>query len=205
MSAQIFAGHQSLRGSVGSSTAEAACQRPSPRERLASLGLPASTTTQQLCDLLSDLDQECLRHAIRENTTLDADSVVNSSMFLSGSLSQSNHPGTSVFQELQLRALISSLALLQHKEVRSLDADLYDNLRLKNIAARFSKIAFRLQRNSILTEQIRYAPNVYLVQLASQYASFIKRDDAPWPSIFKPLMDITLAIPSVVSTVCLLE
>ena len=204
MSAQITAVPQSLRGSLGSSTAEAASQHSSLRDTLASLGLPASTTIQQLYDILSELDNECLRHATAQDSTLDADTVAKLAMFLSGSLSQCGYPGTFVFQEIQLRALVSSLALLQRKGVSSLDPDFYDRLRLKNISAKFQKIAFQLQRSSTLADRIRYAPNTYLVQLASEYGSFIKRGDSPWPSIFEPLTKIFFAGLSLVSMVRLI-
>lgn len=116
--------------------------------------------------------------------------MVELAVFLSGSLSTCGHQGRSLFQEVQLRALISSLAVLQHNGVHTLNSDVYDQLRLKNISARFQKIAFQLQRSSTLADRIRFAPNVYLVQLASQYVSFINRGDSPWPSIFGPTVDI---------------
>ena len=201
MSAQITAVPRSLRASVGSPTAKAASQHSSLRDTLVSLGLPASTTKLQLYDLLSKLDYECLRHATKQDSTSDADTVAESAMFLSGSLSKCRYPGTFAFLEIQLRALISSLALLQRKEVGSLDSDFYDRLRLKNISARFQRIAFQLQHNSTLADKIRHTPNVYLIQLASEYASFIKRDDSPWPSIFEPLTKIFFAGLSLVSMV----
>ena len=204
MSAQITAVPQSLPGSVGSPTAEAAPQHSSLRDTLASLGLPASTTKQQLYNVLSELDGECLRHATAQDSTSDADTVAKLAMFLSGSLSQCGYPGTFVFQEIQLRALVSSLALLQRKEVSSLTTDFYDRLRLKNISARFQQIAFQLQRRSTLADRIRHAPNTYLVQLASEYGSFIKRGDSPWPSVFEPLTKIFFAGLSLVSMVLLL-
>ena len=204
MSAQITAVPQLLPSSVGISTAEAASQHSSLRDTLASLGLPASTTKQQLYDVLSELDHECLRHATAQDSTSDAETVANLAMFLSGSLSQCGYPGTSAFQEIQLRALVSSLALLQRKEVGSLNPEFYDRLRLKNISARFQKIAFQLQRSSTLADRIRHAPSAYLVLLASEYGSFIKRGDSPWPSLFEPLTKIFFAGLSLVSMVRLL-
>lgn len=196
MSAQVPSKLGSLRSSVGSSTAEAVSLHPSLRATLASFNLPASTTTRRLYDLLLEVDHECLRHATdvaldpTRDSTSEVESVVELAVFLSGSLSNCGHKGESLFQEVQLRALISSLALLQHNGVHTLNPDVYDKLRLKNISARFQKIAFQLQRSSTLADRIRYAPNVYLVQLASQYVSFINRGDSPWPSIFGPTVDI---------------
>ena len=196
MSAQVPSKLRSLRSSVGSATAEAVSPHPSLRETLASFNLPASTTTRRLYDLLLELDHECLRHATdvaldpAQDSTSEVESVVELAVFLSSSLSNCGHKGESLFQEVQLRALISSLALLQHNGVHTLNPDVYDNVRLKNISARFQKIAFQVHRSSTLADRIRSAPNVYLVQLASQYVSFINRGDSPWPSIFGPTVDI---------------
>lgn len=204
MSAQVTSGLQSLRGSVGTSTGEAASRHSPLRETLASFGLPASTTTQRLYNLLSELDQECLRHATNialdpaQDSTSEVGSVAELAVFLSGSLNQYGYPGRSLFQEIQLRALIASLALLQYNGVNTLNPDVHDRLRLKNISARFQNIVF--QRHSTLAERVRATPNTYLIHLASQYASFIKRDDAPWPSIFGPTMNIFFSALALVGT-----
>lgn len=211
MPTQVPGGLPPLLSSVGSTAAEAVSLHPSLRETLASFSLPASTTIRQLRDLLSELDHECLRHATEialnpaQDSTSEVESVVGLAMFLSGPLSQCGYPGTSLFQEVQLRALISSLALLQHNKVHTLDPDVYDKLRLKNISARFQKIAFQLQRSSTLADRIRAAPNVYLIQLASQYVSFINRGDSPWPSIFAPTADIFFSALSLVGSILLFE
>ena len=126
-------------------------------------------------------------------------------MFLSGPLSQSGYPGKFMFQEIQLRALICSLALLQHNGVHTLDPGFYDRLRLRNISARFQTIAFQIDRSSALADRIRAASGTYLVQLASQYVSFISRGDAPWPSMFGPTVDIFFAGISLVWTIALFE
>ena len=211
MSAQISGNHRSQRGIVGSSSAEAVHLHPSLRETLAAFSLPASTTIRQLYHLLLALDHECLQHATDHALTSAHDSIseveptVELVMFLSGPLSQSGYPGTFMFQEIQLRALISSLALLQHSGVHTLDADVYERLRLKNISARYQKIAFQINRSSALADRIRGASNMYLVQLASQYVSFINRGDSPWPSIFGPTMDIFFSALSLVWIVALLK
>lgn len=133
MSTQITGGLRSLRGSVGSSTAVPL--HSSLRETLALFNLPASTTTRQLYDLSVDLDHGCLRHATEpafdpaQDSTSDVESVVELAIFLSGSLNQCGYPGTSLFQQVQMRTLISSLALLQHKGVHALDPDVYDKVR----------------------------------------------------------------------------
>ena len=200
MSAQITAVPQPLRGSVSSSSAKASSQHSSLRDILASLGLRASPTIRQLYDVLSELDHECLRHACKQELTLDADTVAQWAIYLSNSLSQCNYPDTFAILEIQLRALVCSLALLQRKKVRSVDPKLHDGI--QNVSSQ--KVAFQVQPSSTLADKIRHAPNVYLVHLASEYASFIKRGDSPWPSVFEPLTKIFFAGLSLVSMVCLL-
>ena len=211
MSARVSGRLRSLRGSAGSSTVEPVSLHASLRETLASFNLPASTTIRQLYDLLSELDHECLRHATdialdpAHDSTSEVESVAKLAIFLSGSLSQCGYPGTSMFQEIQLRALISSLALLQHNGVHTLDPVLWEQLKLKNISARFQNIAFHVQPHSTLADRIRHAPSIYLVQLASQYVSFINRGDSPWTSVFGPTADIIFSALSLVGAVPLLE
>ena len=206
MSAQISGSHGSKCGSVGSSRAEAVHLRPSLRETLAAFSLPATTTIRQLYHLLLALDHECLQHAtdhalnFAQDPRSEVEPIVELAMFLSGPLSQSGYPGTFMFQEMQLRALVSSLALLQHSGVHTLDPDVHERLRIKNISARFQKIAFQINHSSALADRIRAASNMYLVQLASQYVSFMNRGDSPWPSIFGPTMDIIFSALSLVWT-----
>ena len=198
MSAQVSSGHRSRCGSLGSSSAAAVPSRPSLRETLASFRLPASTTTRQLYHLLLALDHECLGHITAQDSISEVEPIVELAMFLSGPLSQSGYPGSFMFQEMQLRALICSLALLQHSGVHTLDPEVHDRLKLMNISARFQKIAFQINRNSALSDKIRAASNMYLIQLASQYVSFINRGDSPWPSIFRPTVDIFFSALSLV-------
>ena len=204
MSAQLSDGLRSLRGSTSSSSAEPISITPSLRETLASFSQPASTTIRQLYDLASKLDHECLQHATNialgpaRVSTCDAEIVAELAVFLSRPLSPCGYSGTSRFQEIQLRALVAALALLQHNGVHTLQADVYDTLRLRNISATFQGIAFRVQPSSTLADRIRHAPCVYLVQLASQYVSFINRGDSPWPSVPGPVVDIFFSTLSVV-------
>ena len=175
------------------------------RESLASFSLPVSPTIRQIYDLRLILDRKCLQHATdtvmepAQDSASEVETLVELAIFLSGPLNQCGYPAASLFQEIQLRALVASLALLQHNGVHTLESDVYDKLRLKNISARFQKLAFQLDRTSELAERIRYAPNVYLVQLASQYVSFIHRGDSPWSSVFGPTLDILF---SAISLVC---
>lgn len=194
MSAQVSGGFRSLRDSTSDSSAEPVSINTSLRETLASFSEPASTTIRQLYDLKSKLDDECLRHA----TASDIEIVAKFAELLSQPLSLCGHPGTSRFQEMQFRALVSALALLQHKGVHTLQPDLFDTLRLRNLSARFQDIAFRVQPSSTLADRIRHSPTVYLVQLASQYVSFFNRGDDPWHLVPGPIVDIFFATLSVV-------
>ena len=211
MSAQVSGGLRSLRDSTSSSSAESVSINTSLRETLASFSQPASTTIRQLYDLMSKLDHECLRHATNislgpaQVSTSDVEIVAELAVFLSRPLSLCSHPGTSRFQEIQLRALVSALALLQHNGVHTLQPDVYDTLRLRNLSARFQDIAFRVQPSSTLADKIRHAPALYLVQLASHYVSFINRGDSPWPSVPGPIVDIFFSTLSVVGAASLFE
>ena len=181
------------------------------RETLASFSLPVSPTIRQLYDLLSILDRKCLQHATdtvldpAQDSASEVESVIELVLFLSGPLNQCGYPSTFLFEQIQLRALIASLALLQHNGVHTLDSDVYDKLRLKNLSARFQKIAFQVHRTSTLADRVRYAPNVYLVQLASQYVSFIHRGDSPWSSVFGPTLEILFSAISLVGAAILSE
>ena len=205
-SAQMPHGSPLLRGS---SIGGPVSLNSSLRETLASFSLPVSPTIRQLYDLLLILDRKCLQHVTdtvlgpAQDSAFEVGTVVELALFLSGPLNQCGYSSTSLFEQMQLRALIASLALLQHNGVHTLDSDVYDKLRLKNISARFQKIAFQLRRTSKLADRIRHAPNVYLVQLASQYVSFIHRGDSAWSSVFAPTMDILFSAISLVGAAIL--
>ena len=189
--------HRSLRGSAGSSSFKPMSPHRSPRDILFSL--PISPTALELYELKVELDHECLRLAIdiELEHALHARSEVNSVTglvsFLSDSLSKCRHPGTLIYQEAQLRALVSALALLHYNKVYALDPDFWNELKLKNLYAQFRKIAFQLQSDAPLADRIRHAPNVYLVQIASQYISFFGRGDSPLPSVADPAVNIIFA------------
>ena len=179
------------------------------RETLASFSLPVGPTIRQLYDLLLILDRKCLQHATdtvlepEQDSASEVGTVVELALFLSGPLNKCGDSSTSLFEQIQLRALIASLALLQHNGVHTLDSLYYDNLRLKNISARFQKIAFQVRRTSKLADRIRHAPNAYLVQLASHYVSFMRRGDSAWSSVFGPTMDILFSAISLVGAAIL--
>ena len=169
--------------------------------------ITASPTLQDLYDLQIDIDYECLRHSndvesdSPANSYSGVDSLARLAIKLSGPLSQLDHPGTEMFQNAQLRALVSVLALLHYKGVRSLNTTLWDELRSTNILRHFEAIAFRRGSvsNKMLNERIRHAPNTYLIQLAAQYVSFWRRGDSFWSSIVTPATKILFGVVSVVS------
>lgn len=165
----------------------------------------AIQTPRDLYDLQVELDSQCLQLVIRANaganTGEDLDLVrAQGEAFaerLSSSLNRSGHSGRFGFQEAQLRALVSSLGLLHHGEVRSLNSDFWEVLK-GNISQRFNEITCQLEGTLTLTERARHTSNVYLVQLASQYLSFLRRGDSTLPSVVGPAVSILFASISVV-------
>ena len=161
-------------------------------------------TPGSLYRLQVDLDHQCLRNAVgaADPSTgvpvVDVDRVVETAISLSSSLSHARHPGTFHFQEIQLRALTASLALLHYHGVESLAEAKWDELKRTNISGLFKRVAF--QKPSTLAEEIRYSSNVYVLQLASQYMSFIDRGESRLPSIVGPVANVLFATVAVVGT-----
>ena len=163
---------------------------------------------QELYDLQVDIDHECLRHATDPESHpsatrySDVDSLAQLAKRLSGPITQIGHAGTEVFHNAQLRALVGVFALLHYKGVRSLDTALWDEIRSTNILDLFKAITFRRGSlsDTMMDEKIRHAPNVYLIQLAAQYASFWRRGDSMWSSIVTPASNILFGVVSVVSS-----
>lgn len=198
--AQVSEGYRSpLRGNMASSTLGTVSPPRLLQDLIASFTTNKSTSTRQLYDLRLELDHQCLRLAAginldpQEDATSDVNSVKELAVFLSGALNQCGFPGRSLFETIQLRALISSLALLHHLGVTTLATETWDKLKTDNIPARFQTIAFQSKSKSTLAERIRYAPNVYLIQLVSQYLSFIRRGDSSLPSIVGPAIKLVFA------------
>ena len=197
---QVSEGYRSpLRGNMASSTLGSVSPPSLSQGLIASFTTNKSTSTRQLYDLRLELDHQCLRLAAgikpdpQEDATSDVNSVKELAVFLSGALNQCGFPGRFLFETIQLRALISSLALLHHLGVTTLAKETLDKLKTDNIPARFQTIAFQSKSKSTLTERIRYAPNVYLIQLVSQYLSFIRRGDSSLPSIVGPAIKLVFA------------
>lgn len=204
MAAGVSEGYRfPMRGSIASSSIEAISPRGLSEKALEPLSTTTSPTSYELYDIRVELDHQCLQRAAgihlthkREQTPVD--SVRAWAETLSGRLNQTGSPERAVFQEIQLRALVSSLALLHHSDVRTLDPAAWDVLNT-NISERFQAISYQLKHPSTIAEKIRHTSNVYLVQLASQYLSFIRRGDSMLPSIVGPAIKIFFASISIVS------
>ena len=196
-STQVFEDDPSLQRRSGSSIPR---RNPQRQLSLASFNVNTVPTIRELSELQIELDYQCLQSAADTNirqtrfAKSDVNSVVGIAIFLSGPLSLARFPGTFLFQEIQLRTLISCLALLHYHAVEALYPAQWDKLRL-NVASFFEQISFqpRSPSKSKLAEAIRYAPNVYLIQLVSQYLSFIRRGDAVLPSVVGPIVKIFFA------------
>ena len=204
-SAQAFEGYRSpLRGSIASPSLEGVPSRQLSHEFVTSLTTNRTISVRQLYDLRLELDHQCLRLAAsislnpQEDATSDVNSVKELAVFLSGALNECGYPGRSLFETIQLRALVSSLALLHHRGVTTLAPETWDKLKI-DISARFQSIAFQTQSNLTIAQRIRYAPNIYLIQLVSQYLSYIRRGDSNVPSIVAPAIKIVFAGIAVVS------
>lgn len=201
-SAQVSDNYPSPRRSSGISSSGCIPQRQISRDSLSSLNVSSFPTIPELYKLQIDLDYQCLQIAAAtdlrptQHAKWNVNSVVAIAVSLSGPLNLARFPGTFLFQEAQLRALVSCLALLHYHAVEALYPAQWDELRT-NIARFFQRISY--QAPSTLQETIQYAPNVYLIQLVSQYLSFIRRGDSVLPSVVGPIVKIFFASVSLVS------
>lgn len=191
-----------VRGSIPSSSIEAMSPRRISEQALEPLRTTLSPTSCELYDIKVEFDHQCLQQAAgihlahrREQTSND--SVRAWAETLSGPLNQTGCPERDVFLEIQLRALVSSLALLHHSGVHTLDSVAWTKLNT-NISERFRAIAYQLKRQSTLAQKIRHTSNVFEVQLASQYLSFIQCGDSKVPSLVGPVVKILFASIAVV-------
>ena len=167
---------------------------------LASLDIPTSPSTRQLYALQVELDHQSLQRAAGVESEHDATSEANSAkaaaLILSGPLNECRHSSRFEFQQIQFRTLIASLALLHHSGVAALDQEPWDKLK-DELAARFQSVSYQIR--STLEEKIAHTPSVYLIRLASQYMSFIRRGDSVVPLIAGPAIKIFFATISIVS------
>ena len=201
-SAQVSDNYPSSQRNSGISSLGCIPQRRISGDSLASFNISSFPTISELYKLQIDLDYQCLQIAAAtdlrptQHVKWNVNSVVAIAVVLSGPLVLARFPGTFMFQEAQLRALVSCLVLLHYHAVEALYPAKWDELRT-NIARLFQQISY--QARSALQETIRYAPNVYLVQLVSQYLSFIRRGDSVLPSVVGPIVKIFFASVALVS------
>ncbi len=172
------------------------------KDILSPFDLPTGPSTHELYDLQVELDHQSLQRAIGVESAHDATSVANSAkaaaLKLAGPLSECGHSGRFGFQQIQFRALIASLALLHHSGVAALDQAPWDKLKLE-LAARFRSLAYQMKPDTTLADGMRHAANLYLVQVASQYLSFIRRGDSALPLIVGPAFKVFFATIAMVS------
>ena len=172
------------------------------QRRRFSFDLPQSPSKRELHDLQVELDHQSLQHAAglrsEHDVTSDANSAKTAALTLSGPLNECVCSGSFEFQQFQFRALIASLALLQHSGVAALDQAPWERLKLE-LAARYRPIPYQNPSRTTLAEKIQHTTSVYLIQLAAQYMSFIRRGDSMITLIAGPAFKILFATLAIVS------
>ena len=172
------------------------------QRRRFSFDLPTNPSKKELYDLQVELDHQSLQHAAGLESGHDGTSEANSAklaaLSLSGPLNECQCSGRFEFQQIQFRALIASLALLHRSGVTALDQAPWERLRLE-LAARYQSIPYQAPSNTTIAEKMLHTPSVYLIQLASQYMSFIRRGDSILPLIAGPAFKILFATLAMVS------
>ena len=156
-------------------------------------------TIGKLLHLQTLIDRECL-HRSTDHGFRDADlahgTIIQITLYLSSQLLQWSGPDSDIFREAQLRALVAAFALLHHSGVEKLTNEPFDQLR-KNIAGRYKDIINVAE--STLESRMRKANALYLIRLAAQYFSLIKRADPVKDSLVLPILGLVLVGASVVS------
>ena len=172
------------------------------KDIMAPFDIPTSPSSRELYALQVELDHQSLQRAAGINSdhdvTSDANSAKAAALVLSGPLNECGHSGTFEFQQTQFRALIASLALLNHSGVAALDQAPWEKLK-DELAAHFQRIAYQISSRTTLPARILCTSSMYLIRLASLYMSFIRRGEAVVPLIAGPLVKIFFATLSIVS------
>ncbi|KAL8767351.1 MAG: hypothetical protein Q9209_006114 [Squamulea sp. 1 TL-2023] len=161
----------------------------------------ASPTTQELSEFHRAIDRECLLRSLNPSAgqTVSTGTLIQITLYLSSPLLQWSDSQSGRFRDIQLRALVAALALLHHSGLTELTADPYDQLRM-NIAGRFNDIIDgRRASQIILEDRIRKADALYLIRLAAQYFSLIKRAQPLSDAVPIPIIGLVLAGASIVS------
>ncbi|KAL8939527.1 MAG: hypothetical protein Q9216_003313 [Gyalolechia sp. 2 TL-2023] len=156
-------------------------------------------TLERLSNLHRALDRECVHRssrAGRPDPNLAYGTIVQFTVYLSSQLLLCDGPHSDIFRETQLRALVAAFALLLHTEITQLAPPRYDELR-GNIAGRFSDIVNIPTPD--LQSRMRKANASFLIRLAAQYFSLIKRAE-PVPDVLVPsILGLVLVGASVAS------
>ena len=172
------------------------------QRRRFSFDLPKNPSKKELYDLQLELDHQSLQHAAglgsEHDRTSEANSAKLAALSLSGPLNECQCSDRFEFQQIQFRALIASLALLHHSGVTALDQAPWERLRLE-LVARYQSIPYQAPSHTTIAEKMLHTPSVYLIQLASQYMSFVRRGDSMLPLIAGPAFKILFATLAIVS------
>ena len=172
------------------------------KDIMASFDIPANPSQREVYALQVELDHQSLQRAAgvksEHDLTSDANSAKAAALILSGPLNECGHSGRFEFQETQLRALIASLALLQHSGVVTLDQAPWEKLK-EGLTAQFQRISYQISSRTALADKMLDTPSIYLIQLASLYMSFIRRGESVVPLVAGPLVKILFATISIVS------
>ncbi|KAI4253009.1 MAG: hypothetical protein L6R42_007739 [Xanthoria sp. 1 TBL-2021] len=172
----------------------ASTARPSLADRLERFNI-TSPTNQELSDFRKSLDEVCLLRSLHPdaNPTVSTGTIVQITLYLSGQLLQWSDAQSGRFRDLQLRALVAAFALLHHSGLTELTAEPHDQLR-SNIAARFNDIIDgRRASQTSLEDRMRKAEALYLIRLAAQYFSLIKRAQPLSDAVPIPIIGLVLA------------
>lgn len=156
-------------------------------------------TLGQLLNLHRAINRECVHrssHSGGPDPHLAYGTIIQLTVYLSSQLLLCDGPNSDIFRETQLRALIAAFALLLHTEITKLAPPPYDELR-GNIAGRFNDIVS--VPTSDLQSRMRKANALFLIRLAAQYFSLIKRAE-PVPDVLVPsILGLVLVGASVVN------
>lgn len=164
-----------------------------------------SYTADELRDLRITLDKECLYRsqgieAVPGPNGIPVEIVTKLALYLSGPLVQTIHPGSTLYRERQLRALISSLALLYYNEVEKLHTDSWNKLQ-NNLATLFNDIVNQHRGHENLNaDRIRHFSSLYLIRLASMWAHQFSRTDSLLRAHISPVIQLIFAGYSIVGS-----
>lgn len=167
------------------------------------LNLNGILTDRELRDLRINLDRECLYCSQRTElvpgrNAIPVETITKLALYLSGPLVQSIYPGSTLYRELQLKTLVSCLALLHYNQVRKLHPESWSQLQ-ENIANRFNDVVNQHGEHDDLTlDKSRHFSSLYLIRLASLWASAFGRSEPLFRSLISPVFQLVFAGYSIV-------